>query len=205
MATEGAAAAATAEAPGISPAAEAIAVPAPAAVDAEAVAPPPAKKAKTDSAYHLNINAAVDKAYEGKSLHDLCGAPTAALQGIAERGEAILAKLHVKTVRELGGWKYYKIAKAIVGLAALEQPDRREAGAALNINKALDKAHETKPLKEVLALPPSALQGLADWVDAELADLGITSIEKLGGWKFAHWAECITQLSEYENTDFSSA
>jgi hypothetical protein len=36
----------------------------------------------------------------------------------------------------LGKWKFYRIAKAMVGLAQLEQEGKREEGAALNINKA---------------------------------------------------------------------
>ena len=37
---------------------------------------------------------------------------------------------------DLGSWKFYRISKAILGLSALEQKDKREEGAALNINKA---------------------------------------------------------------------
>ena len=37
---------------------------------------------------------------------------------------------------DLGKWKFYRIAKAMVGLAQLEQEGKREEGAALNINKA---------------------------------------------------------------------
>lgn len=37
---------------------------------------------------------------------------------------------------DLGNWKFYRIAKAILGLSQLEQEGKREEGAALNINKA---------------------------------------------------------------------
>ena len=36
----------------------------------------------------------------------------------------------------MGNWKFYRIAKAILGLSQLEQEGKREEGAALNINKA---------------------------------------------------------------------
>ena len=42
----------------------------------------------------------------------------------------------------LGTWKFYKIAKSILCLASIEQEGKREEGAHLNINKALDKKYE---------------------------------------------------------------
>eukprot|EP00434_Breviolum_minutum_P037200 symbB.v1.2.032978.t1/scaffold4020.1/size47400/11 len=165
---------------------------------------PPKKKAKKMRNYQLNINNAVDKEYEGSSLTDIAAAPTSALQGVAQKGREVLKKFKVQTISDLGNWKFYRIAKAILGLSQLEQEGKREEGAALNINKAMDKKHECKPLKEMLELPPSALQGLAGWADAELAKVGITTIAKLGDWKYAKWAEWITELSKFENIDFAS-
>eukprot|EP00927_Polykrikos_kofoidii_P033149 TRINITY_DN2805_c0_g1_i1.p1 TRINITY_DN2805_c0_g1~~TRINITY_DN2805_c0_g1_i1.p1 ORF type:complete len:287 (-),score=81.20 TRINITY_DN2805_c0_g1_i1:69-929(-) len=171
-------------------------------------APSPKKKARKEKAmpaYKLNINQAVDKEYEGSSLQELCDAPTSALKGIGPKGQEVLKKLKVKTIRQLGVWKFYRASKAIAGLAAFEQEDKREEGAMSNVNKAVDKAHETKTLNDIKALPPSALQGLAPWVDPELATMGVTTVEKLGEWKFAKMAEMIVELSEFENTDFGSS
>lgn len=165
---------------------------------------PPAKKAKKDPEYILNINDAVDKEYHGSSLHELCKAPTSALQGIADRGKVVLKKFKVNSIEGLGTWKFYKIAKSILCLASIEQEGKREEGAHLNINKALDKKYEVKSLNDILNLKPSALQGLAPWADDELATLGVTTIAKLGEWKFAQWAESVVELSKYENLDFSS-
>ncbi|CAJ1445849.1 unnamed protein product [Effrenium voratum] len=165
---------------------------------------PPKKKAKKMPNYKMNINSAVDKEYEGSSLEDIVAAPTSALQGLALKGRDVLKKFKVHTIGDLGKWKFYRISKAILGLASLEQTDKREEGAALNINKAMDKKHECKSLKEILELPPSALQGLAGWADAELAKVGVTTIAKLGDWKYAKWSEWISELSSFENTDFSS-
>mmetsp|Transcript_137044 Transcript_137044/g.382122 ORF Transcript_137044/g.382122 Transcript_137044/m.382122 type:complete len:312 (-) Transcript_137044:48-983(-) len=169
----------------------------------KAVGEPAKKRAKVDPVYSLNINGAVDKEFEGSSLRVIAAAPTSALQGIAERGRLVLRKLGMKTIRDLGTWKYYKIAKAIVGLAALEARGRREEGSGMNINKALVKKHETDALQDILKLPPSALQGLAEWTDVELASLHITTIAALGEWKFAKWSEWIADLAEYESVDFS--
>eukprot|EP00747_Dinoflagellata_sp_TGD_P185340 gnl/TRDRNA2_/TRDRNA2_41842_c0_seq2.p1 gnl/TRDRNA2_/TRDRNA2_41842_c0~~gnl/TRDRNA2_/TRDRNA2_41842_c0_seq2.p1 ORF type:complete len:288 (+),score=86.81 gnl/TRDRNA2_/TRDRNA2_41842_c0_seq2:37-864(+) len=167
---------------------------------------PPKKKAKTtpERVYTMNINNAVDKEYEGSSLTDIAAAPTSALQGVAQKGQDVLKKFGVKTIRQLGSWKFYKMSKAIVGLAALEETGKREEGAELNLNKALDKKHELKTLQEIVKLPPSALSGLAGWADAELASIHIKTIGQLGEWKFAHWAEWITDLSAFESADFSS-
>mmetsp|Transcript_28897 Transcript_28897/g.68088 ORF Transcript_28897/g.68088 Transcript_28897/m.68088 type:complete len:269 (+) Transcript_28897:41-847(+) len=175
-----------------------------ASTESDAAEEPPKKKAKRMPNYNLNINSAVDKEYEGSSLTDIVAAPTSALQGVAAKGREVLKKFKVHTIGDLGSWKFYRISKAILGLSALEQKDKREEGAALNINKAMDKKHETKSLAEILELPPSALQGLAGWADAELAKVGVTTIAKLGDWKYAKWSEWISELAKFENTDFSS-
>lgn len=176
------------------------------AAAAEAAAPvaePPAKKAKKEKVrtYHMNINEAVDKEYWHCSLSEIAAAPTSALRGIAGRGQEILKKLGVKTVRQLGKWKFYRMAKGIAGFSSLEQEGQRAEGSALNVDNALDKKHESKSLSEVAALPPSALQGIADWADEELAKLHIKTIADLGHWKFAQWAEWITDLAEFEVDD----
>lgn len=173
----------------------------PAATVADEAAPPPAKKAKKDPVYRMNINNAVDREYESCSLNEIASSPTSALQGIADRGRDILKKFGVKTIRGLGRWKFYRMAKGISGLSSLEAPGGRWEGTALNMNGALDKKHEGKELREIAELPPSALQGLAGWVDEELAKLNIKTIADLGSWKFAQWAEWITDLAEFEEED----
>jgi glycerol-3-phosphate O-acyltransferase len=52
-----------------------------------------------------------------------------------------------------------------------------------NFNNLLDKEHETKSLKDILSLPPSAFQGLTPEHDTALAKLKVTSINGLGKWK----------------------
>ena len=72
------------------------------------------------------------------------------------------------------------------------------AQAGFNLNKALDKAHETKSLKEIVDLPPSALQGLAEHSDAELHTLNITSVKGLAAWKYYKAAKAIAALAAVE-------
>lgn len=173
------------------------------AADASA-ASPPKKKAKTERCWALNINNAVDKEYEGCSLHELCSAPITAIQGIGPKGTEAMHKLKIKTIKQLGTYKFYKMAKAITILSKTEIAGEREELSILNINSAMDKAHETKSLVDITKLPPSALQGLAGWVDEEFKVLRISTIEQLGEWKFAQWAESIIELAAYENKDMSS-
>jgi len=144
-------------------------------------AEPPAKKAKKALVYTTSISAAVDKEYEQCSFGEIASAPTSALQGVAARGRDILKKFGVKTVRGLGRWKIYRMAKAIVGLSALEA-----------------KGHEGKELCALAKLPPSALQGLAGWADEELGKLHVKTIADLGNWKLAQWAEWIADVAEFE-------
>lgn len=69
----------------------------------------------------MNINNAVDKAYEGKRLKELANAPVVALQGISEGDAEHLKKaFNVNTVRDLTNLKYVRWAQAIAALAEME-------------------------------------------------------------------------------------
>lgn len=69
----------------------------------------------------MNINKAVDKSYEGKTLKELADSPVAALQGLSE-GDAklLMDAFNVKTIRDLANLKYVKWAQAIAALADTE-------------------------------------------------------------------------------------
>lgn len=70
----------------------------------------------------MNINKAVDKAFEGKSLKELANAPVSALQGVSENdAKLLLEAFNVKTIGDLANLKYVKWAQAIVALADTEQ------------------------------------------------------------------------------------
>ncbi|KAH8069728.1 hypothetical protein JL721_5617 [Aureococcus anophagefferens] len=157
---------------------------------------PVAKKAKTD-APHMNIDDIVDKAYEGKTQRPL------ALQGLADWTDDVGKKLHIPTIKKLGQWKYFLWSRTFVTLSKYEIPDHRVAGSLLNCNKALDKDHEGKTIKEILALPPSALSGIAEHSDADLAKFKVKTIEDLGTWKFALAANSIATLAEMESADIN--
>ena len=68
----------------------------------------------------MNIRKAVDKSYENKTLRELVEAPVSALEGISERQAQLLGELGVRTIRDLGEWKFAARAHAIAELAKLE-------------------------------------------------------------------------------------
>lgn len=70
----------------------------------------------------MNINKALDKAYETKSLKEIADAPVDALEGISAGDAELLQKaFNVKTIRDLANLKYVKWAQAIVTLSETEQ------------------------------------------------------------------------------------
>lgn len=68
----------------------------------------------------------------------------------------------------------------------------------INVNKAVDKAFETKTLKEICDAPISALEGLTEAHQKHLESCGIKTIRDLGEWKFAAWARSIVELAKLE-------
>jgi len=69
----------------------------------------------------------------------------------------------------------------------------------MNINKVLDKAYETKPLKEIVKAPVDALQGVSAG-DAELLQkaFNVKTVEDLAKLKYVKWAQAICTLAEGE-------
>eukprot|EP00406_Dinophysis_acuminata_P048340 CAMPEP_0179321254 /NCGR_PEP_ID=MMETSP0797-20121207/58515_1 /TAXON_ID=47934 /ORGANISM="Dinophysis acuminata, Strain DAEP01" /LENGTH=190 /DNA_ID=CAMNT_0021032869 /DNA_START=48 /DNA_END=620 /DNA_ORIENTATION=- len=178
---------------------------------------PSPKKAKTDGpsvedtikilkeqdgsakpAYAWNLNSFLDKDAEACSLQELASKPVDSLQGLAALGTQALNHRKVKTVRDLANWKFFKIARGLVTCEAAEEAGKRDVAADMNINLALDKAWETKPLAEILDAPVSALQGLTPADDEHFAKVHVKTIRDLGNWKFAKWAEAICDLAEFE-------
>mmetsp|Transcript_6780 Transcript_6780/g.14470 ORF Transcript_6780/g.14470 Transcript_6780/m.14470 type:complete len:237 (-) Transcript_6780:34-744(-) len=154
--------------------------------------------ASTD--HTMNIVEAVMKANEAEGFTKLADADVSVIQGIGANADAALRSVGVSSVRKLAEWKYGKWAQAIVTLAELEKEGERPDGCALNMNKAIDKEYETKSLKEILDLPPSALQGLTPKSDEEFKKIKITTIEKLGNWKFLKIAQAIVEMAAVEET-----
>lgn len=70
--------------------------------------------------------------------------------------------------------------------------------AEVDLTKFLDKAHEKKPLDEVLKLPVSALQGVSE-KDAEAlkSAFGIKTVEDMGTNKYFKVAQAFVQMHEF--------
>jgi hypothetical protein len=63
----------------------------------------------------VGLDKALDKAYESKSLTELLDAPVSALAGVSDGdAERLDAAFGIKTVRDLGTNKYFKLAQALV-------------------------------------------------------------------------------------------
>ena len=69
----------------------------------------------------MNIDKAVDKAWESSSLGEIVKAPPSALQGIGPEASAHLEKLGVKTVGDLATFKYCRWAESIATIADYEE------------------------------------------------------------------------------------
>ena len=70
----------------------------------------------------MNINKAVDKAFESKSLKEIADAPVDALEGVSAGDAELLAKaFNIKSIRDLGTNKFFLTAQAIAALAAKEE------------------------------------------------------------------------------------
>ena len=70
----------------------------------------------------MNINKAVDKAYETKSLKEIAAAPGDALEGVtASDAELLMKAFGIKTIHDLGTNKYFLVAQAIATLATKEE------------------------------------------------------------------------------------
>ena len=68
-------------------------------------------------AVSVGLDKTLDKAYEDKSVSELLDAPVAALAGVSDGdAEKLQAAFNIKTVRDLGTNKYFKLAQALVEL-----------------------------------------------------------------------------------------
>lgn len=66
----------------------------------------------------LNVDQALEHQHAGKSFKDILKLPPSALLGL--EADDLLLSFHIKSIQDLGNWKYGHIANAIVTLADLE-------------------------------------------------------------------------------------
>lgn len=170
---------------------------------------PIAKKAKTATDgtaptgwenHKMNVSEALMKVDENRHFADLATADILCIQGIGPLAARVMDVLKIKTIDELANYKFYKWAKAIKTLSEYESEGGRLEGSVMNVDKALDKEHEDKSLKEICELPIGALEGLTDDANSLLESFGVKSIGDLAELKYCKLAEAILIAAEVENT-----
>ena len=68
-------------------------------------------------AVSVNLEKALDKAWETKSLDEILAAPPSALAGLTPAHDELLAQLNIKTIKDLGSNKYFALAGVLVALS----------------------------------------------------------------------------------------
>jgi hypothetical protein len=77
----------------------------------------PNPKGEAPMSVAVGLNKALDKAYENASLSELLDAPVSAIAGVSDAdAQKLAAAFNIKTVRDLGTSKYFKLAEALVAL-----------------------------------------------------------------------------------------
>ena len=68
-------------------------------------------------AVSINLDKALDKAYENSSLEEILAAPPSALAGLTEKHDEVLRDaLGIRTIADLGKNKYFALAGVLVAL-----------------------------------------------------------------------------------------
>jgi len=161
---------------------------------------PVAKKVKTGFEDHtLNISEAIMKGEEKESFKDLVGLSVSTMQGIGPKATELVEHLGLKTVQDLAEFKYFVWARAIKTLSETETEGGRLEGSLMNVDQMVDKAYETKTLKEIVAAPVAALQGVSEGCGTLFGDLGVKTVEDLASFKYCRWAEAIVVASKHGN------
>ena len=68
----------------------------------------------------------------------------------------------------------------------------------MKFGKLVDKAWEDKTAAEILAAPPSALEGLTEKHDEQLQAMGIKTVGDLANWKYAKRAAALAALADLD-------
>jgi hypothetical protein len=70
----------------------------------------------------MNLNGALDKAFETKSMKELVNSPVGALSGVSEKDAKLLEEaFKIKTIGDLARNKFFQVAQAINTLAEYEE------------------------------------------------------------------------------------
>jgi len=152
---------------------------------------------------YLNVDFAVDPDHVKKSFKQLLKLTPSCLKGIADHSDAPFTKLYMPTIEKLGTSKYFLRSRAMIVLSEYEELAEPTSSTKLNIDNALVEQHRSKLLAQIVKLPPSALLGLSEKVDADFKQLkpAIKTIQDMGSWKFFKWAQAMYTMSEQESNE----
>jgi hypothetical protein len=162
--------------------------------------------------YHLNLAKALIHVEADHSLHEMTHLKPSAFIGLEQEAETLLRDLRVFNIEELGAWRYYKTAKAILRLKDIEKGKRvlptegevheeEKSNNALSINGAVKREYWNKSLHELVHAPVDAMRGFPQWAVHRFANIKhpVKTIEDLANWKFCIWAESISDLARFED------
>ena len=66
----------------------------------------------------IDLDKALDKAWENKTLTEILAAPPSALAGLTERHDEVLKELGIKTISDMATNKYFSLASALSALGS---------------------------------------------------------------------------------------
>lgn len=131
----------------------------------------------------INVNKAVDKAFENKSLKEIVAAPVSALEGLGEATDKALAPVGIKSIGDLSTWKTAALARAIAALAATDKKAEIDG----------------KSVKDLLAAPLEGFDGISGDLAKALGKQNLKTVGDLAGWKYLGWARALAELAKLED------
>lgn len=125
-----------------------------------------------------------DKAYEGKSIEELCKAPVHAITGVSETDAVVLeVAFDIKTVEDLATNKYVRLAQGINSLSEVSV-------------QILDKTFESKIYENLAKKPVSAISGITEENAALLKRIfGIDTIREMAENKYVLIAQTTVAMA----------
>jgi hypothetical protein len=70
----------------------------------------------------INLNGALDKSFESKTLKELVSAPVSALAGVSDKDATLLEEaFKIRTISDLARNKFFQTSQAICTLAEYEE------------------------------------------------------------------------------------
>ena len=125
-----------------------------------------------------------DKAYEGKSIEELCKAPVHAITGVSETDAVVLeVAFDIKTVEDLATNKYVRLAQGINSLSEVSV-------------QILNKTFESKIYENLAKKPVSAISGITEENAALLKRIfGIDTIREMAENKYVLIAQTTVAMA----------